>query len=41
MKRMGRWMALALMCTVVAAAPWAMKTAAVDVRDIIRPQEDK
>lgn len=40
MKRMGRWMALALVCAVVAAAPWAMKTAAVDVRDIIRPQEE-
>ena len=40
MKRMGRWLALALVCAVVAAAPWAMKTAAVDVRDIIRPQEE-
>ena len=40
MKRMGRWMALALVCAVVAAAPWAMKTAAVDVRDIIRAIAD-
>ena len=41
MKRMGRIAAFMLLCAVLLAAPWAMKHAAVDVREHIRPKETR
>ena len=37
MKKIGRFVALIVVCGLMAAAPWAMKTAVVDVRERIKP----